>query len=155
MRIFFLIWILLFLLISPYLEKSTHASGINAAFIYNFMKYVKWPQIQGDFNVCVTSSLDSFSSLNSKKIRGQPIKVKSGASSDCHLIFWGRSYGGTSGARNVLTVCEGDDMIKQGCGISLVNRGGKIKFEVNTKAIKSKGLSPSSQLLKLAVKVIK
>src|SRR3954466_6071504 len=66
-------------------------------FIYNFMKYVEWPEQQskGDFVVGVVGDSPITSELQvlaaSKKLKGRTIVLKKFASADdavnCHLLF--------------------------------------------------------------------
>lgn len=144
---------------------------IMAGFLYNFSKYVQWPDAKfaGDkspFIYCIVDQ-DSFipiveKTLNGKKIKGRRVITQSkksiGDLNSCHLVFIGtRDQEGVSevvksitGA-GILTVGRLDRTSDSKVVINLIKYKNKFKFSVNTNKAEQANLKISSRLLKLAV----
>ncbi|MFZ2168511.1 MAG: YfiR family protein [Methylococcaceae bacterium] len=166
------------LLFSPllYADDASVEYKIKAGYLYNFTKFVTWPEVNSDtFNLCILGE-DPFGELidpiEKRSAFGRPIKLFRFASLDalkrtnnkphCHIIFVGSSIGsvrkevignGTLVIRDLnktLTVGEGDDFAMQGGMVGFVNREGKIKLQINLKKIKQSDLKVSAKLLEVA-----
>ena len=147
---------------------------IKAAFLYNFAKFVEWPDDRfTDENspmiLCVIG-MDPFGAIleqtmTGKTIKGRAIIINRGKAIDnlkfCHLLFVSSSerervpqiVASLAGA-SVLTVADMDDFANQGGSINLIKRRNKIRFEINSNAAAQSGLKLSSYLMRLASKVI-
>ena len=73
-----------------------------------------------------------------------------------HVLFVGqtdektrRSFLKAVERASTLTLGEGDDFVKHGGMIGLVNRGDKVKFEYNLAALRRAGLRVNSAILQL------
>ncbi len=135
---------------------------IKAAYLYNFTKFVTWPELQSEtFNLCILgknpfgSLLDS---LESRTALGLPIKLirlqRFDASKQCHLLFLGsattkdtRQLIASSG---ILTVSEKYEFAKHDGMIGFVVREGKVKLQINVDRLKQSGLEVSAKLLEIA-----
>lgn len=139
-----------------------------AAFLYHFTTYIQWSVTDSSENFTIgvlgnseiTAPLEEISRL--KDVRGRKITVTQLDSieqcSPCHLLFISKSekkrlpeiityLKGT----NTLTVSDIKNSAENGACINFVTLNGKIRFEINRKALEKMQLTASSQLLKLAI----
>lgn len=146
---------------------------IEAAFIYNFARFVDWPtqafaHTSSPLVIGVLGKnrfgTDLAKTISGKVIRGHPLEFRECASLPdamrCQVLFISDSEKGrlskiisTLGGNNILTVGEMDNFIDQGGMIDLTIIDQKIRFEINNSAAKAAGLTISSKLLSLAIKV--
>lgn len=137
---------------------------IKAGYLYNFTKFVTWPEdIAETFNLCIMGD-DPFGELidpiEQRSAFGRPIKLfrfDSFGSAEkhphCHILFVSSSIEDKSVVRDVdktLTVGESKEFAVQGGMINFVNRQGNIKLQINLKTIKRSGLKVSAKLLEVA-----
>ncbi len=139
---------------------------IKAAFIYNFAKFVEWPQGTFDENtdsitLCIipnTSAGDVFFSLNNKKVGGKKMVVKKCEDTTdiegCHMIFFD-----TTDKKfiqrilknvkdlSILTVGHIKGFTQDGGIINFFTEKDKLRFEVNLEAAKHIDLKLGSQIL--------
>lgn len=141
---------------------------VKAAFLYNFAKFVKWPEtaFSGTNSPFVIGILgeDPFGpdlplAIRGKNINGHPLSLRVGLSlaemQQCHIVFIcrkpKRNIPETVAAltkANTLTVSEIDGFTKAGGMINFVMDGSKVHFEINDQAATKAGLTISSKLLK-------
>ena len=150
-------------------EHPTEAQ-VKAAYLYNFGKFVRWqtPTPGETFDICVLGK-DPFHGALSSTVAGERIEGKSIVARDistvessrCQILFISTSEESrlkavlTAARRtNTLTVSDMPEFAEHGGMIGLVNVEGKIRFEVNIAAVNDAGINVSSQLLKVAVKVV-
>jgi hypothetical protein len=150
-------------------EGSSREYQIKAAFLYNFVQFVKWPPdaftspgaplsigILGDdpFDGALEDT------IHGEAVDGHKLVVMHSHSLDdlrgCQLIFVARSEEGqmvqilsTTGPRPVLTVSEIQSFAENGGDIDFYIAEGKVRFEINAGAARHAGLKISSQLLAL------
>lgn len=145
---------------------------LKAAYLYNFAKFVVWPSAGWDgldsINLCVYGTDpfgEALEKLRSRKAQGRSISVNLlgetvPGQGQCHILFiskdhssdWPELQSRLEG-EPVLTVSDMDGFIAKGGMVGFVNLSQRIKFEINLAASKGAGLSISSFLLKLALKV--
>ena len=140
---------------------------IRSAMIYNFCKFVEWPDddTPGDSIVLgllgETMSIDDFTSIVGKSVGDIPLTVRRVNSPDelssCQLLYIGEDQVGqygdtlaTARAESILTISQADNFCSDGGIIQLVERRGKLRFFINARAADEAQLSLSSQLLKVA-----
>lgn len=146
---------------------------IKAGFIFNFAKFVEWPQntfSQPDSPIVIgILGTDPFGSIidqivQDKKIGGRGIVIKRlkwGADSkdlkECKILFVGASERAhldelVQSLRGlpILTVGETPGFAERGGVIRLVLEDNRVRFEVNVDAARQSGLTISSRLLTLA-----
>jgi hypothetical protein len=174
-----LIWLLLITCLLPPSVLSagpaaTEEDAVQTAFLYNFMKFVEWPpevfdDPESPIIVCTLGEspfINTVQSLEGKRTRQRPLVIKRYDSyktaKRCHVLvvsdFAGKdSYPailsrlkGTS----VLTVGNIEGFAEQGGMIEMFSVENKIRFNINLGSAKQSSLKISSQLLKLARKVI-
>jgi hypothetical protein len=152
-------------------ESSSGEFSLKAAFIYNFSKFVEWPEsaYRGRRDFCIAtlgrSPLDrELAALSGKVVQGRSIvfrKVNSPEdATQCQVLVISRSERAkleeildTLRDLPVLTIAEGDDFCKKGGMLSLEKENGKIVFDVNFRETQRAKLKPNSQLLKLGRRI--
>ena len=172
---------------------------IKAAFIYNFIKFVTWPDEKDvskkldeikdskqSVQIAVVGEhpfLEALESLSSKKVNGRAIKIiqisgLSKVKTTRELKEWEKLNEKKIKSAHILYVCESEkkeldkiieicqsasvltvsdipDFIEKGGLFGFVTEDKKVKFEVNLIATNNEDLKISSQLLRLARRVIK
>jgi hypothetical protein len=139
-------------------------------FIYNFTKYIKWPDSYnpGKFVIAVIGNSDIYGSIESMA----DTKKKTGTGADIEVVKYG-SIGeiGTcnilfvsddiieslpdivskTAANPILIITDTPGMATQGAIINFVEKDGKIKFELNEANAASRNLVVSGSLTSLAI----
>ena len=153
---------------TPARAQSPGEYDVKAAYLYNFGKFVRWPEsaTKGpQFLICVLGD-DPFngtlqSTVAGEMVNGKPAVVEHLTSarnaSPCNILFISRSernrvrhildsidIGGT------LTVSDISGFAEEGGMIQFVNEDGRIRFTINLPAAERAGLNMSSELLKVA-----
>jgi hypothetical protein len=147
-------------------EKSM--SEIQAQMIYNFLKYIQWPNETeaGDFVVGVMGEEDVFNTLKNYydgKPRGaKKFVVKKLAAADeassCSVVYLGKSKSkefeniktGVTG-KSILTITDSFNLGSKGSCINFKVVDGKLKFEMNQASLTGAALKVSTQLTSLAI----
>jgi len=147
-------------------ERPTHE--IHAAMLYNFIKYVQWPNEgdPGEFIVGVIGDDDTFNTLK-QWYDGKPKgpkkyvikKLASAAEAgDCQVVYVGKSKNkefenikNSIGGKSVLTITDGVGMGQKGSCINFKVIDGKLKFELNQGVVSSANLKVSGQLTSMAI----
>lgn len=147
-------------------ERPTHE--IHAAMLYNFIKYVQWPNEgeAGEFVVGVIGDDNVFNTLK-QWYDGKPkgnkkyvIKKLSSAaeSGDCHVVYVGKSKNrdfdqikASTAGKSILTITDGSGMGQKGSCINFKVVDGKLKFELNQAVVAGSSLKVSSQLSSMAI----
>ena len=133
---------------------------IKAAFIYNFTKFVEWPNADKTINLCLVGShgydgtIKQIEKRSNAKIRYQVFEGNT-ESYKCHTQIYDQSPSSIPQKPNLLTIGEGKDFIAQGGIIAFVPKGGKVKFIINLAAAKLAGLKMNPQLLEIADEVVR
>lgn len=154
----------------PALGNSvTTEDKIKAAFVFNFIKFVSWPDKTFDsadapIQLCVwgTNALEgALESLRSKTAKNRKIQVlytqKAGDALGCHLLFIARHNATTlrdiidqTSEKNILTISDIKGFAQSGGIIGLFRSEDQMRFAINVDAARRSGLRITSQLLKLA-----
>jgi len=163
--------LLLCLLNAGHAETLSGEYSLKAAFIYNFAKYVEWPEsvFRGKREFCIgtlgRSQIDrELVALGGKKVQGRSIVFRQFNSpedvSQCQVLFISRSEMPRlelilDNLKDVpvLTVADRDDFCRNGGMLSLVVENGKIAFDVNIRETLRARLKPNPQLLRLTRKI--
>lgn len=153
----------------PLAAEATGEYEVKAAFVYNFTKFVEWPESafpgpDAPLSICVIGE-DPFGgaldSLRAKTVKNRKVAVKRAGTAEeargCHVLFIGPMQ--EDRADRILSSLKGAPVLLTGDVDRFVRRGGmigffmerhKVVFEINENAAKNAGLRISSQLLKLA-----
>jgi len=177
--ILFLLSILFGTALSPraYAADATEYK-LKAVFIYNFIKFVTWPEKDESKSESVKIAIigddpfgNSFDSITKKTIGDKAIEVvrhrtydeiaDSNSMGQYRVVFICESESQNAAkiiasvaGKPVLVVSDINDFTDQGGMMGFVEKDNKIRFEININAVKLTDLKISSQLLKLALRVI-
>jgi len=149
-------------------------SQVKAAYLFNFGKFVHWPgpaaaDANASFDICVLGKdpfgrvLDSTvvgASIDDKKVTTKKISSFQG-SDHCRILFVSSSEQArlqtifaSAKSGGTLTVSDMPHFADRGGMIQFVPQENKVRFEVNLPATEQAGLTLSSELLKVATRVI-
>jgi hypothetical protein len=149
-------------------ERATHE--IHAAMLYNFIKYVQWPNEAegGDFVVGVMGEDDVFNTLKtwydgkpkgSKKYVIKKLATAAEAGG-CQVVYLGKNKSkelenimNSITGKSVLTITDGNGLGKKGSCINFKVVDGKLKFELNQATVTSYNLKVSGQLSSMAIMI--
>lgn len=147
-------------------ERPLHE--IHAAMLFNFIKYIQWPNEgeAGEFVVGVIGDDNVFNTLNqwyNGKAKGSKkyvIKKLTSAdeSSSCQVVYVGKSKNkefvniqNNISGKSILTITDGNGLGEKGSCINFKVIDGKLKFELNQSTVTSANLKVSSQLSSMAI----
>lgn len=135
---------------------------VKAAFIYNFAKFVKWPEGTSKITFCIVGKNPfgaSTDGVDGKPVADKTFKVAlTGAlNAACNIVFIAESERGRLASTlesikgdGVLTVADTEGFAARGVMINFfIDEEGRVRFEVNNEAMKKGGVIIGSQLLKL------
>lgn len=138
----------------------------HSLFIYNFTKYIEWPESykSGDFVIGVLGKSDITTNLMKmaevKTVGTQKIQVQVlndiASMPKCHMLFIpsnqsSRLEEALAAIENkpTLVISERPGLGKKGSGINFILEEGKWRFELNRAAIEQSSLKVSGELVKL------
>lgn len=138
-------------------------------FLYNFMKYVEWPDATGDFVVGVMGESPIKKELETlaltKKVKGKKIVIKTlltvEDAAGCSMIYvpsaknsMVKPLAEKTKSKPVLIVAEREGMAKKGAAISfVVDDDDSLKFDINKTVIDAQSLKIANLLIQLGVVV--
>ncbi|MCX6630788.1 MAG: YfiR family protein [Candidatus Solibacter sp.] len=149
--------------------------AIKAVFLYNLVKYTDWPPASplSDPSAPIVLAVigdDPFGAaldeaVRDRTVRGRPIVIVRTsdlkALKSVHVAFICASESGRAGelvsslaVRSVLTVGDTESTARAGAAVNFIMVQGKVRFDVNQAAAKRRNIELSSQLLKLARRVL-
>ncbi|MCK5829026.1 MAG: YfiR family protein [Methylococcales bacterium] len=158
---------LLFLSAQPFAQDKSNEYKIKAGYLYNFTKFIYWPDNESaTFNLCIVGD-DPFGSIinpiEKRTVNNKPIRLHRFQTitkkTHCHLIYFSgqaeklikkdNSFPTNSSAPS-LTVGESDQFIKANGMISFFLSAGKVKLRINLASLKKSGLTVSAKLLEVS-----
>ena len=146
--------------------------AVKATYLYKFAPFVEWPprafaSASAPFGICLLGQ-DPFGALLDRAVAGQtvagrPIVVRRLRSlredAGCQVLYLGRSRGEPLGevlravaGSPILTVTDSAEGVEGGI-VQFEVRDGRVRFALDAAAADANGLSLSSKLLGLAVRV--
>jgi len=151
-------------------QPSFHEYHVKAAFLYNFAKFVEWPEeVLGHSSTPITIGIlgrDPFGhyldrTIKNKTVKGRELVIKRFEEVDdleaTHILFISESekkrLSETLNKRknwHVLTVSDMEGFSELGGIINLITEENRIRFVINVDAAERADLKISSHLLKLA-----
>ena len=177
MKKVFTIWIALFCISADWVrmpvfqEPNSANSKIKATFLYNFTKYIDWPDKykEGNFAIGVLGTTAFYNDLNAllstKTVGSQKFEIKSFSSVEsitgiCHILFIPAENSGLlpdvlkkMKGKSTLIVTEKGGLAKQGSAINFIIENNKQRSELNKSNIEKYNLKVSTTLESLAIKV--
>jgi hypothetical protein len=150
-------------------EKPSR-DDVQAAYLYNFGKFVRWPESRGlgPMLVCVAGQDPLGQTIgklvDGEEINGRPVQERNldrpegvGA---CSILFVGATAHGQEAGflaaaegKPILTVSDSPDFLAHGGMIQFVQVEDHVRFSVNLDACSRHSVALSSELLKVAVAV--
>lgn len=141
---------------------------IKALFIYNFTKYIEWPEqnISEHFKIGVMGepimNEKLAGILQGKKIYNRAFEIKTVNTIDevagCQILIISKNANDKLkpvidrySKNEILIVTEYKNMATKGAGMNLIEKDQRMKFEMNDASIKKAGLKIASQLYELAI----
>jgi|SoiMethySBSTD1v2_1073268.scaffolds.fasta_scaffold06074_16 uncharacterized protein DUF4154 len=147
---------------APAAQEVSLEYRVKAAFLYNFVKYVEWPERPPrEILICVAGQ-NPFGTVLEQLVRNERIhdrplraEVILEPRPDCNVVFTPRTsnvaaYLKAAAGMPVLTVGESPRFIESGGIINFVAEGTSVRFEINRAAADRARLRISSRLLQLA-----
>jgi hypothetical protein len=155
---------------SQTLQAATKEEAVKAGSIYNFTKYIVWPNdvsTINNFNLCVYSKHkpnDGLLALSGKLVVDKPLVIrhmnKASNINTCQMVFIANdSENYVQETLNkitklpILTVSDSPDFINKGGMIGLIKDGQRVGFEINIAKTNAVGIHVGAQMLKLAKRV--
>lgn len=147
----------------PATAASYAEHEVKAAYLYNFTKFVEWPDGKPVLHFCllgknaVTVALEAFKDKTVGERKLALIYPEASSNlAECDLLFVGeqedrhleRILALTQG-RRLLVVGDGEGYAQRGAMFNFYQEGGRIRFEINYPAVRRSGLKISSKLLAL------
>lgn len=147
-------------------------SDVEAAYLYNFGKFVRWPagalQDSEPFALCILGedgfgeTLDSL--IANETLQGHKIVARRlssvAAANNCQIVFLGQSEEprlikdlAALQKKPILTISSLPAFLERGGMIQFLLQNNRVRFAVNLSAAEQTGLALSSELLKVAVYV--
>jgi hypothetical protein len=152
--------------IQPCAENSSIEYKIKAGYLYNFTKFITWPENESaTFNLCIVGE-DPFGSIidpiEKRTVKDKPIHLYRLHSTDdlkhCHLVYFTlpeqiQLLSGVltiSSLNQTLTVSESKKFVYEGGMIGFFLKEGNVKLHINLAAVRKGGLDVSAKLLEVA-----
>ena len=150
---------------------SLEQARVKAAFVLNFMKFTAWPEPRtadaGTLTLCATDGhplAGQLHELEGRDVRGLGVRLVHHGGDDirsCDVVFVAAADASTlqalqraTAARPILTISDRAGFIDHGGMIEMKLVNGRTRFDINLAAARAAGLTLSSQLLKLADRVV-
>ena len=152
---------------APARAQSLSEYQVKAAFIYNFAKFIDWPEApsQGAFVIGILGD-DPFrgalqATVENRSVDGRPVVVRQVSSAEVARSFQILFVSASERERlpaildslkgsAVLTVGETEGYAKSGVVINFIVEDSRVRFEVNVDAAERANLKISSKMLSLA-----
>ena len=148
-------------------QAQVSDTAVKAAFIPKFARYVTWPPSaagSGPLAICVIGD-DPFGgaldqAASSQSVDGRPLVVKrlssANGASVCAIAFVDGGHTGETlaalGRQPILTVTDSRSSSQRGI-IHFAVVGGRVRFDIDKAQAQARGLTISSRLLALAIRV--
>lgn len=167
-KLFYFRLIPFFLLFLNFRSVNAQEEKFKALFIYNFTKYINWPEKRGNFVITVVGNdaiISEIESIATKKTIGvTQIEVRSVRTAseleNCHILYIPQGKSdilpdliAKAKEKHILIISDKKDACLRGSCINFVSISGKISFEISRTNIESYGLQVSGDLINLGVGV--
>jgi len=148
--------------------QNSDINDVKRMFIYNFIKYIEWPQeaSSSNFKIAVFEEDKMFDVLKTRldgaKRKGKPIVVEkidiTSSLEDFQVLYLPRSKSkmlkelrDKSAKHNLLLVTDKNGLSTRGSGINFKEVNNKLRFEISIDELSNRGLKVASQLKKVAI----
>ena len=144
---------------------------VKAAFIFNFAKFVEWPETalpaNETLNICFVGkdkTTDALQLMHQREAQGHALKIVDvtdeldiALNHQCHILFMSmrekkrqQQWLAKVQHQATLTIADNLDFIKQGGMIGLYTEAQRVQFVVNQSVTQNTGLKLSARMLQLA-----
>jgi len=137
------------------------SNSVKAAMIYNIVRFMALPDPKPKVRLCLRRGDDLTPDLNA--LSGEPVGaglleiVPVGAIADmargCDILYLGTNPA-IPLSRGQISIGEGSRFVDDGGTVGLVNFGGQLRFAINARVASHGGVRVSSQLMRLAARVV-
>ena len=150
-------------------QRPAAEDQIKAVFLFNFAKYVDWPEASATpagIRLCVPANPEFLATLRTavqgEVINGRPLTAVDldglDAARECDILYVGRASKPDAAAwaaavRGSHTLTVGDGALAEGIVIAFVRDQNRVRFDINRAAASRQNLAISSRLLGLARRV--
>lgn len=149
-------------------ERSSKEDKVKSLVIFSLTKYVQWPDSDEELIIGILSDdkdlLNTFNEIAAQRSSSRKITIKSFTSIETALkksdvLFIPNEASeefeniAEFTTENVLVITEKEGLAKLGSSINFVVVNGKLRFEVNKRAVERSGLKVSSKLTEMAIEV--
>lgn len=154
--------------VAPAAAQSSRFDELRAAFIYNFARFTEWPPNAFDgpgapIVACVAQNnpiAPALGAIDGKAVaeRALHVRRRDEYAGFCHIEVVSEDDSEAAAVLEastgpVLTVGEGDAFAARGGTVGLIQVGRQVRFVINVGAVDRAGLTMSSKLLRLAVRI--
>lgn len=133
------------------------AHARKAAFVYNIAAFAYWAHDRpaGVLSICLQADGGLEAAIQALAARaGQPVTVEPARpGADCRVLVHGVRAAVPAGA-DTLVICDACELPNGSSAVALVREGDRIRFDVDTERVRESGVILSSQLLRLARRVL-
>ncbi|WED24706.1 YfiR family protein [Vibrio sp. JC009] len=152
------------------LAATKTLAELKAAYIYNIGRFTRWPEwklssADAALNICLFGENDvvqALSAMYGRTLGMHPIQIsypdKVHEFEACHMLYVSpaesRRYRyilQQVAGRGVVTISDNDKFMRSGGIINLVERSGKLRFEIDKNYVHKQPVEFSSKLLKLGI----
>lgn len=148
-------------------EENPIEYKIKAGYLYNFTKFITWPEDEFDtFNLCILGK-DPFGSIinpiEKRTVKNKPIRLfriqRVRETEHCHIIYLSSLENNKVSLPGVLTigsigtsltVGESKKFTQSGGMIAFFQYLGKVRLHINLQTLRDSGLEVSAKLLEVA-----
>ncbi len=168
--VLFRVFFLTFFVLSASAAEVRLENKIKAAYLYNFTKFIRWPELPDhSFNICALGRdgvTDLLGPLEGRKAQGKPIRLhyfESAGQIDvsCQILYLTENkqiprsmqQSGVLLIKSIshaLTVSSQPDFTRQGGMIGFILIDQRVRLQVNLDILKHNGLDISAKLLEVA-----
>jgi uncharacterized protein DUF4154 len=132
---------------------------LKAAFVYNIVAFSSWNAAPPDarLHVCTATGgpLDAeLARLEGRQLGQRRIDVRRGFGAGCDVVVRGARDLAPPASPSTLVICDGCALPDGSSAVSLLREDDRIRFEVDAAAATRAGIGFSSQLLRLARRVL-
>lgn len=133
-------------------------AALKAAFVYNIIAFSQWDHpVDGTLTICVQTDAAlqaAMGALQAKRLDGRRMAVTDGAvANDCDVRVHDARKTVTPAA-DVLVICDACQLPNHTSAVALVREGNKLRFDVDVARARADRIALSSQLLRLARRVL-
>ncbi|MBL6449436.1 YfiR family protein [Fulvivirga sp. 29W222] len=149
-------------------ERNTKEDRVKGLVIFSMIKYVQWPEANKELIIGILSDdkemIDLFNEMASsrsnshKRIIVRSFSTLGEATQHSNILFIPNENSAmfeayTKDIQNVLIITEKEGLCQHGSAINLITVNGKLRFEINRKAVEQSTLKVSSKLTEMGIEV--